>query len=1227
MKNIKLFLFLILVFVKFNNVSAQKRADSYYNNLQYAKAIPLYKKAVGKKHGAKAIEKLAHSYRLINNYELAAHYYALLITNSDVNPVNYLHYGEVLMNLNNYHAAVINLEKYNQKIPEDKKGILLLKAAKGIDKLIDQTPLFVVKNLEEINSKFSDYAPFIHEKGLIFVSEREKDYVENLKDGYSNSPYSTVLISRFNTKKENRGFKNPRNFSHRINSDFQNGPLTFNANQDFMVFNKTDKEKKGKEFVNRPKLYTAQLIKGKWSNIKEFPYNNNDYSLGHPALSPDGKYLYFSSNMPGGYGGNDLYVSENTKKGWSKPKNLGAVINTPLNESFPYVSNIGNFYFASDGHPGYGGYDIFTAKGALTEWKDVFNISAPLNSSYDDISIVFNADESEGYFSSNRTEGSGSDDIYHFRNAKHWNTIDGKLFLSENAEDPGANVKMVLLSNEGTVLQTTTTENNGSFSFRYLPPDEKFMVKIEEKDTRFTYGKKVFLSDENNNVVKKTTVDEGEEFTFYNLPFDPYKTGDKVIDDSRINLTGSVVAGDNPKIPLSNQKISIINKNGEEIYTGITDEKGNYMFKNIPPYTELSFFLTETDKKLNPNTKITIADKNGNPIKVFYTNSNGKFNYKLIPADYFTLNQLEEKDLLIKSVLKGKIFSNEKTKAPVQDLNISLVDNKGEVHVKSKTDPKGAFVFDRVNALGDYIINLDDKDLHLRFKELFIADNYGNIVRKITFQNGNYSFEMLPSYAFVLKKIQEPDNLEMKGKIFSDKNGTPAAHTKVNLLNENKQVMQTVQTDEQGNFNFVNLPPDHNYIVSVDQNDTKLNTKQLFLADANGKIINEIMANQGRFNFEILPSFSSALFTLKEDDTVFKIELSGIIVSDKDSKKPIKDLIVLLMNSKGKSIQKTNTNESGAFKFSKLDPHENYVIDIDQNNQKITNQTIYLLDKQGNMVKVLFSGTKKFNFQLLPSDLAKLGRVEEFNTALRIEFKGKIYQDEKLKTPASGIKVDLIDEQGQIVEFTLSDIDGAFKFTNLPPDNNYMVNVDMSTDTKFKFTSLYLTDNKGNLIKTAKAEKGSFTFTFLPTEYNTLTTVSIEDTWVKIKDLKDNKTDKVIKIEYVQYNFDSHEILPEAAKILDKAVRAMEDNQDMMLEINGHTDSRGTSEYNQKLSERRANSAKNHIVSKGINPSRIITIGHGEKKLLNHCSDDVICPDNLHKINQRTEFEVSLKKQ
>ena len=171
-----------------------------------------------------------------------------------------------------------------------------------------------------------------------------------------------------------------------------------------------------KDYTNRWEIYSARYNNGKWQDLKAFAYNNPDkYSVGHPALSIDGNILYFASDMPGGYGGTDIYFSIKQKDGsWSVPKNAGSKINTAGKEAFPTIDKEGTLYFSSDGLPGMGGFDIFSSTGSKDEWSDPVNLKYPMNSPKDDFYVYFTETGKSGYFSSNRDGGKGEDDIYYF---------------------------------------------------------------------------------------------------------------------------------------------------------------------------------------------------------------------------------------------------------------------------------------------------------------------------------------------------------------------------------------------------------------------------------------------------------------------------------------------------------------------------------------------------------------------------------------------------------------------------------------------------------------------------------------------------------------------------------------------------------------------------------------------------------------------------------------------
>jgi len=232
--------------------------------------------------------------------------------------------------------------------------------------------------------------------------------------GYSDE-YSRVFKIFQVTKTNNSGWKHPGIMAKEITSDFNDGPVTFNSSGDIMYFSRNNSIDRFLKNVSDPSnklgIYRAELISGTWTNIRPFSYNNLLYSFCTPALTPDGNRIYFSSDMPGGFGGMDLYFCDNHNGDWDNPVNLGPVINTPKNESFPYACSSGKLFFASDGHKGFGGKDLFYTQEINSEWIVPVHLDSAINSSADDFGLVTDSTLVSGYFTSNRRK---TDDIFSF---------------------------------------------------------------------------------------------------------------------------------------------------------------------------------------------------------------------------------------------------------------------------------------------------------------------------------------------------------------------------------------------------------------------------------------------------------------------------------------------------------------------------------------------------------------------------------------------------------------------------------------------------------------------------------------------------------------------------------------------------------------------------------------------------------------------------------------------
>jgi hypothetical protein len=260
--------------------------------------------------------------------------------------------------------------------------------------------------------QFSEMSPAFYQDGIVFCSNRKENLFIVTYNENNNFMYNLYWDE---TKKGGLHLSGAQKFSDNLNTRFNEGAVTFDSAQKVIYFTRTKDiiDKFGNVTVadSNTGIFTARKAGNDWTSIQPFPYNPDSANAGFPSLSPDGKSLYFSSDQAGGYGGYDIYVSELKNGRWQKPRNLGDKINTPKNEVSPFFHHSGRLYFASRGHRGKGGLDIFYSDKIDGKWKDPVDLSAPYNSKADDFGMIVNAAMDTGFFTSNRD---GSDDIFEF---------------------------------------------------------------------------------------------------------------------------------------------------------------------------------------------------------------------------------------------------------------------------------------------------------------------------------------------------------------------------------------------------------------------------------------------------------------------------------------------------------------------------------------------------------------------------------------------------------------------------------------------------------------------------------------------------------------------------------------------------------------------------------------------------------------------------------------------
>ncbi len=272
-----------------------------------------------------------------------------------------------------------------------------------------------ITNEATINSDGLDYSPAFLEDGIVFISTKTASKRYKIKDKRINKN----IMSIFQAQREENGLlKSPEPFAIELLSSVHEGPVTFDRTADNMFFTrnnvKNGKRKKAKDGIVKLKIYSAERVGKQWRNIEELPFNDDQSNTVHPSISVEGDALYFASDRPGGIGGMDIYVAYRKAGVWSEPENLGPTVNTEGDEVFPFIHADGTLYFASSGHPGFGGLDVFSASNNKGTWSSPVNLAIPFNSENDDFGMILDRDKKNGYFSSDRPGGRGSDDIYSF---------------------------------------------------------------------------------------------------------------------------------------------------------------------------------------------------------------------------------------------------------------------------------------------------------------------------------------------------------------------------------------------------------------------------------------------------------------------------------------------------------------------------------------------------------------------------------------------------------------------------------------------------------------------------------------------------------------------------------------------------------------------------------------------------------------------------------------------
>ncbi len=723
-KLITVVLAMLTVNVAIAQTAAQKRADKLYGQNLYKEASVLYEHVVKKDSTNKvAYASLGHCYRQLGMPAKAERAYFKASSLGELSPQENFYYATVLAANGKEGEAMQYYKKYSADY-----------AAKydALDLYADST-LWKVSNTS-VSTSSSDMGPAWYKKGIVFSSARKSNCAFRRTDGSRNNAFYDLYIvddtnnvkkitpeynksvnkkgkklakyranddDTYNTSNDTRtvGYygdpliydslkvnKEDLKLAKKmkgINKRFNDGPVSFYPSGDSLIFTRQAKKrsKNGKRFVLE--LYSGKFDGEKVSDVKPLNLNSADYSIAHPSLSADGKTLYFSSDMPGGQGGTDLYMSKWDGSTWGTPVNLGSNFNTPGNESFPFINGDGQFFFASDGLPGLGGLDVFmawpTADGSQFESPE--NLGYPANSAYDDFGYISDKENKTGYLSSNRRRAGLDDDLYRFL---HDISVRLNILVVEEVTETPINLAQVNVDPMPAGQTATSTKEDGKSKY-YLRAKNDYKVTISRD------GYDVVTTDVSTQNVR------------------PGKSIDKkiILSKYKFIVDGSVTTR-STNVGVPGATVYFKNKTTGEIITVVANEAGIFDFKLSPEsdyiiYAEKGGMRTNEvsistmGKKASENFKVDLAfDKELMLAVVYYD-----FDKTEVRKDDFNKKELDELVALMKAEPTMKVVAK------------SFADSRGESKYNDKLASK------RSNAAVAYLVKKGIK------KNRIIAQSFG----------------------------------------------------------------------------------------------------------------------------------------------------------------------------------------------------------------------------------------------------------------------------------------------------------------------------------------------------------------------------------------------------------------------------------------------------------------------------------------------------------------------
>ncbi|CAG5080928.1 OmpA family protein [Parvicella tangerina] len=763
----------------------------------------------------------------------------------------------------------------------------------------DKEVVFEVHNVYGLNSEYAEFSPVLFKNELVFASDRVFDYRNLGEDNWEANKYINIFKATVEYRQaDSIVFEKVGIYDRIFMEDDHSGPICFSADGKKAIFTKVshrDARKSGfgektglfAKTKIHPQLYEATFNDGKWSDIEKLSFVKVNKTYGHPTLSSDGNTLYFVSDEFGGKGGKDIFKVEMTTNGWGEPKAINA-LNTSSDELFPTIVGK-DLYFASNGRGGEGGLDLFVARFEGGEWTEPINLGPTINTSADEFGIVFNPDHMSGYFTSNRENGEGADDIYYFDKIEtvvvEDNSISGKFKYKLLQDKNPEGLEVMLLDEDGNLVATTRTNEDGSFNFKNLKSDQRYTVKLgkDGEDVELT----LFGQESDAFLV----ANKDGEFVYRKLSDDNVGTL-SLMDEESIDpvtregtLSGQFVytkLGDDA----GGMEVLLLDEDGNIVQRTTTDENGNFIFKKLPSDQNYTIKTMEYSEDL----ELYIYNNSDQVTATLASDADGQFVYRKLDPDYASdLDNLKVDDEELKfegmthmisgefkyrnletpmKVVEYEIYDEDMTLLKKgetnegsffrhfsmpevdklvfkidgdkykEDVDLLILDRNKEIVIQLDKNEEGYFIYQKLKGDGDELMTEEELLATLK-NEQGVAGQF--LYKKLKTDNSFLEYEI----------YDEDGNLVKRGKtdrfgFFSEPDLDKNGKFKFKLLNGNENVKLRMYSDEDGELVVLDRGDDDFFAFGkLDDGSTALNIEnesenEMLVRYNQGKLINNL---------------------------------------------------------------------------------------------------------------------------------------------------------------------------------------------------------------------------------------------------------------------------------------------------------------------------------------------------------------------------------------------------